>query len=137
MSRQLLVMSPKRVQLLSADELIRAAEERFGSILRVQTVAEGPADCELYITPADDYPFSLAHFAHNRTIALEGTPEQNAELAAWVRSLLPADFPRVIAADQGWLGHVDLTPGITAEEVLSRWVDHSTPAWDANDPDLR
>ena len=138
MSNDFIIASPKRVPLLPAEELVRAARERFGDALRVQPSPEGwEADCHLYVEPNGVYDFAIVHFADNLSVSFEGTPEQNAELAAWFRGLLPEDFPRVIAFDEGWFGHVDLSPGITADQVLSRWVDHSTPGWDANDPDLR
>ena len=59
-----------------------------------------------------------------------------ADAVAWIRSLLPVDFPRVIALDGGWNGHVELAPGITADQVMANWVDHSVPGWDAGAPDF-
>ena len=80
--------------------------------------------------------FAIAHFRDNKMLGLEGTAQQNARLAAWIRALLPEQAPRVIAGDHAWQGHVDLAFGITPERVLATWVDHSVRGWDANDPEL-
>ena len=70
------------------------------------------------------------------SISCDGTRAQNAEVAAWYRSLLPPDFPRLITDDMGWGWHVDLVHGITAEQFVTSIVDHDVPGWTDNDPDL-
>ena len=70
------------------------------------------------------------------SINLDGPQEQNLATAAWLRSLMPVETPRVIAFDGAWTMHVELTHGCTAESLRGNCVDHSVPGWDARDPDL-
>lgn len=59
-------------------------------------------------------------------MSTDGTPEQVAEVAIWARSLVPDDpGGRVWLVDQGYSGHVDLVPGMTADDVKTGWIDHS------------
>lgn len=136
MSRQWIVTSPHQVPLLSADQLLDAAKKRFGERLVVSPQTIGRADFHLYVTPEGDREFTISHYAEDLSVSFEATEEQSVDLAAWLRSLLPADFPRVIVFDQGWLGHAELTYGITPSEIRSQWVDHTEPGWNAGDPDL-
>lgn len=137
MSSIWIVASPKGAPLLTAQQLVGAAQEVFGSALRIEpSRKEWETDCYLYVTVPREPDFAIAHFRDNRMLGLEGTAQQNARSAAWVRSLLPEHGPRVIAGDREWAGHVDLTFGITPEQVLANWVDHSVRGWDARDPDL-
>ena len=57
-------------------------------------------------------------------ISVDGTPEQAAEVAAWVRSLLPNPNLDLWILDNHLSGHTVLFPGITPEQVLDNWVDH-------------
>ena len=136
MSRQWIVTSPREATLLTGEQLLAAAEERFGHEFVVSPQLEGPADFHIYVSPRSGREFTISHYRHDKSISFEATEEQRLELAAWIRGLLPADHPRVIACDQGWLGHVDLTAGITSAEARSRWVDHAVPGWNDGDPDF-
>ncbi|HEY0216755.1 MAG TPA: hypothetical protein VGC57_10225, partial [Cellulomonas sp.] len=78
----------------------------------------------------------IDYWRDRTAITTDGTIPQRAEVAAWVRSLLPADAPRLIAFDTGWFSHVELVHGITAEDFLANVVDHSVPGWNEGDPDL-
>ena len=137
MSSIWILACPSGAPLMTADHLIGAAQEQFGPALRVRpSREEWETDYHLYVTLPGDPEFAIAHFADNLMLGLEGTPRQNARASAWIRSLLPAGAPRIIAGDREWRGHADLTYGITPEGVIAGWVDHSVRGWDANDPDL-
>lgn len=132
-----IVACPKGVPLINAQHLIGAAQDAFGSALRIEpSRRDWETDCHLYVTLTREPEFAIAHFRDNLMLGLEGTVQQNARSAAWIRSLLPERAPRVIAGDREWQGHVDLPFGITPERVLTNWVDHSVPGWDAREPDL-
>lgn len=130
-------MAPSGAPLLDGPSLIAATEERFGSKLRIQPSPAGwDTDFHLYVTLADGDSLAVSHFADNASISFETGDPALRDVIAWYRSLLPADFPRVIGCDESWNGHVDLDHGITAQEVTDRWVDHSVDGWNAGDPDF-
>lgn len=133
---RLIVLAPSGDSLLDGPALIEAARKRFGPEVRVQTSPEGwETDFHLYAS-LDGDSLIVSHFADDTSVSFETSGPLLREVIAWYRSLLPREFPRVIACDEGWNGHVDLTPGITADEVASRWVDHSIEGWNAGDPNF-
>ncbi|WP_149203170.1 hypothetical protein [Actinotalea subterranea] len=133
---KLLVMSPIGATLVDGPTLVAAAVEQFGAKARAQPSPPGwETDVSIHVTLERD-SLGLFHFADNRLGSFESGSLPLREAVAWYRSLLPADFPRLIACDQGWNGHVDLHHGITAQEIADRWVDHAVEGWDAGDPDL-
>ena len=133
---KLIVTAPSGRPLAEGSTLITAARERFASAVRVQPSPPGCAtDFHLYVT-LDGDSLTVSHFADDASISVETSDLPLQEAVAWYRSLLPADFPRVIAFDQGWNGHVDLHHGITAQEVADRWVDHAVDGWNTGDPDF-
>ena len=126
---KLIVTAPSGRQLVTGEALIEACGDRFGSSMRVQpSRAGGETDFHLYATVGDD-SLILSHFADNASISFEANGPLLRETVAWYRSLLPTDSPRAIACDQGWNGHIDLVPGVTAEDIATRWVDHSVEGW--------
>ncbi len=133
----MIITSPTSVPLLSADEFVAAAIERYGQSARVIGDTGTPnTDQAVDVTRPGEPGFQIDHDRSGDSIRCDGMREQNAEVAAWIRSLLPADFPRLIAFDQAWTWHVDLTHGITAEEVLANEISHDDPSWGEGDPDL-
>lgn len=137
MSTSWIVACPSGAPLMTAEELVAAAQQRFGAALHIEDAKpEWETDVHLHVSSPPSEPVEIAHFADNRMVGIAGTERQNAWLAAWIRGLLPIEAPRVIASDHEWRGHADLPYGITPERVLGEWVDHTTPGWDARDPDL-
>ncbi len=133
---KLVVTAPSGRALLDGPELIAAARRRFGAAVRAQPSPPGwETDVHLYVT-LDRDSLAVAHFADSLAVSFEAGDLPLRETVAWYRSLLPADFPRVVACDQGWNGHVDLDHGISAQDVVDRWVDHSVAGWNAGDPDF-
>lgn len=127
-----------KAPLLSGAEFAAAVTARFGQHVSVfGNEGEPPVEHGVDVRPPGEPGFAIAWLPRSGIISVDGTREQNAMVAAWVRSQLPADFPRVIAYDDDWSWHVDLVWGITSEQVLANTVSHSDPGWNAGDPDLR
>lgn len=136
MSNPWIVASPKQAALIDTPTLVAAARDRFGTLVSVDLRPDGPMDAEMWVRAPGEPPFSITRSRDGRSLHVDGTPVQNADVAAWVRGLLPSEFPRLIAFDQGWTGHAELPAGVTAEDVTTRWIDHSVQGWNAGDPDL-
>ncbi len=133
---KLIVMAPSDAPLIGGDALVEAARERFGERARVQPSPQGwETDFHVYVALGGE-TLTVSHYPDGRSMGVESGDVEVADTVAWIRSLLPDDFPRVIACDGGWNGHVELTPGITAEQVMSGWIDHRVPGWDTGDPDF-
>jgi hypothetical protein len=62
---------------------------------------------------------------------VNGVPEQNARVAAAIRAAIPQDAPRIIAMDPDLGSFIDLTPGITADEIQAGWRPMSEFSTDA------
>jgi len=123
--------------LLTREAFLDAARRYFGeAATEVEDTAAVHSDVTLHVSPPGGPGFTVDHDVDASSVRTDGTPEQAAAVAAWVRSLLPAEFPRVIASDPGWSWHVELVHGITADRVLSEQVSHADPAWAQDDPDL-
>ncbi len=122
---------------VSLDDLGAAARERWGAWVTERHTSVVPnAVLTLEVEPPGEPEFTVEVMRGPRSINLDGTPVQNYATAAWLRSLMPADAPRVIVFDDAWSMHADLTYGCTAEGLRAGTVDHSVPGWDAGDPDL-
>lgn len=136
MSNPWVIAAPSQTPLVEVAAFVAAVQAEFGSHSDVKVHDDGPMDVEVVVQRPGEAPFSITRSRDGLSVSADGTPTQNAEVAAWVRGLLPGNFPRVIAFDMGWTGHADLPAGVTADEVLLGWVDHSVPGWNAGDPDL-
>lgn len=100
---------------LDADGLANAAHERWGSgVTLVPGVSE---DVELRLDVAAEGPgYYVSVVRRFSSINLDGTFEQNAATAVWLRSLMPADAPPVVAFDSGYTALVPLHHGISVLE---------------------
>lgn len=100
---------------LTADVLLQAAQARWPDGVRV--VDEDPRKIALRLDVIAEGPgFSITAMHDFSSINLDGTPEQNTDVAVWLRTLMPADGPRVVAFDSGLTAEVDLTPGMSAAD---------------------
>lgn len=125
----------ERALPLDADGLNAAARSRWGQAARVTPDDSWATNIHIDEPGRPVYQFGLHR--QGDAIYCDGDPDQKVEVAIWVRSLIPDDFPRVIAFEMDWSWHVDLVPGMTEEQFRPAMVDHSVPGWDADDPDLR
>lgn len=116
--------------VLSPDDVLRLERERF----RTEALAEFGSST--VVTEQDTVqinrptePFFQIFYLGEEAVSTDGTPEQAIEVAMWVRSLLPDDpGGRIWMVDQGFSGHVELTPGMTADDVKANWVEHDPSA---------
>lgn len=131
MGVRMLVHSVTDRALLTADEFREAVTGRFGSI--AEEVGFGMPDTTFDVEPPGYPGYEIRLVDDARTLSTDGMEDQALEVVAWVRSLLPDDFPRVIVTDQAWGWHTELTPGITAEQILDRRIRHDE-TW--SDPEL-
>lgn len=100
---------------LTADALLQAAQARWPDGVRV--VDEDPRTIALRLDViAEGSGFSITAMHDFSSINLDGTPEQNTDTAVWLRTLMPADGPRVVAFDSGLTAEVELTPGMSAAD---------------------
>jgi hypothetical protein len=131
-----IVTSPKSVPLATAGQFRDAALARFAPRVREIAPSADVAVCVDVSRPGE--PGFLVELTSDlTTVRSDGTAHQDAEVAAWVRSLVPAPSVRLIGFDPSWTWHVELVPGASAEQVLGGRVDHSAPGWADGDPDLR
>lgn len=100
---------------LTADALLEAAQVRWPDGVRV--VDEDPRKIALRLDVIAEGPgFSITAMHDFSSINLEGTQEQNADVAVWLRTLMPADGLRVVAFDSGLTAEIELTPGMTVAD---------------------
>ena len=86
---------------------------------------EDITDADIVLNPEGPSTI-ISHFKDNRLISASGLDfEEAANIAAWVRSLNPD--PNLVL----WFttsvidGHTVLTPGITPQQVIDQWVNHT------------
>jgi hypothetical protein len=134
-----LILSPDVTSLaLTPDQLATAARERWGTQMFV-TGRTGPeVSLELEVT-GPPHRFSICLSARGDSIFTDGSWEQTAQVAAWVRSLIPDGFGyRLWLADESFSGHATLPPGVQADQLADLWVDHAKegypplPGWSSH-----
>jgi hypothetical protein len=93
---------------------------------------ESSVDVAARIDRPDEPAFQIFHFRTRDGISTDGTAEQAIEVMLWARSVLPDNPPgRIWAVDEAYNGHVELNPGMTADDVRSGWVDHAESSPDS------
>lgn len=78
-------------------------------------------DYSVIVQPVGSTSFVVDKSRGVETLAINGTPEQNAEFAVGIRAALPEDFPRIVAVDSDHDGFVDLHPGIRTDQIVGMW----------------
>lgn len=122
-----IILSPDDVFSLSTDAFVEAARAQWPEDSRIVT---GDESREYDVTVIIDRPgepmFQVFHDRHGETIATDGNLDQAAEVALWVRSLLPTHIGgRLWMTNQSFSGHVELQPGMAKDDLQSGWVDHA------------
>ncbi|HEY0216591.1 MAG TPA: hypothetical protein VGC57_09385, partial [Cellulomonas sp.] len=103
---QIIAFVPDGTFPFSLDEFAALSRQRWSAISAVYF--EQPpfhTGVNVQIEPTDESFFQIDYWRDRTAITTDGTIPQRAEVAAWVRSLLPADAPRLIAFDTGWFSH--------------------------------
>ena len=131
-----MIFCPGQVPLpISADALVAAAEARWPGETIHRLPTENQKNTAVKVLGEEPASFTIRPFQGNMLIGVDGTPEQNVLVAAWLRSIMPEEAPRIIVTDDGLSTHAELPFGVTAEQVAATMVDHGVPGWDADDPD--
>ena len=134
----LLLFCPNQDPLpISGEILASACEARWPGRVIVSPPREKRTEVSIDVAPSDNYSFLISLFEGRQLISADAMPEQNVELAAWLRSLMPEDAPRVVVSNGGFDLHADLPYGVTPEQVASTMVDHCVDGWQEADPDFR
>ena len=112
--------------IFDADTFVREAQKRWpGCEIVRPSPGTGISTTSAYIPSNSLSPFSVRHFPNIRMVSTDGTPDQAAEVAAWVRQANPDPDLVLWFVDDSFSGHTVLYPGITPEQVTANWVDHS------------
>lgn len=118
-------LSPDQVFHVEREVFEREARASFGpeADIRPQAPDRAPVEVTVQIERRDESFFQI--FYSPEVIWTDGTADQAAEVALWVRGLLPDDpGGRIWMTDEGFSGHVELVPDMTIEDLRSGWVDH-------------
>lgn len=119
-------LSPDLVFHVSRDVFEREVKLRFGDDVElIPSPDDFPDDVTALVQRAGEPLFQVFHDRDGESMSTDGTDDQAAEVALWIRSLLPDDpLGRIWMTDEGLNGHVELVPGMTVEDLRSGWVDH-------------
>jgi hypothetical protein len=129
---QMAICSPDQALQVDREVFEEQARTRFpeGVVLSIDD-ANRPMDVVVQIGRTGEPEFQILRSREGEVIFTDGTPKQAAEVALWIRSLLPDDpGGRIWLVDEGYSGHVELVPGMTAADVKARWVEHNDSATD-------
>lgn len=129
---QMVICSPDQALQVEREVFEEQARARFpeGVVLAIDDTAR-PMDVAVQIERAGEPEFQILRSREGEVIFTDGTPEQAAEVALWIRSLLPDDpGGRIWLVDEGYSGHVELVPGMTADDVKAGWVEHDDSSAD-------
>jgi len=112
--------------IFDADTFVREAQKRWpGCEVFDANRGKSNQTTLVQVESQDEPSFSINHFSDNQMVSTDGTPDQAAEVAAWVRRGDPDPGPALRVTDQSFSGHTVLRPGIAPEQVTANWVDHS------------
>ena len=124
-SHMIITTSPRDF-MFDTDAFIREAQRRWPGCEVFREIREkDPSDATVQISPQNKPSFSVDHFPDNQMVSIDGNPDNSAEVAAWVRQMHPNPDLVLWFIDESFSGHTVLFPGITAQEVLDNWADHS------------
>lgn len=76
--------------IFGADIFVREAQKRWpGCEVFDANRSKDSQTTLVQVELQDEPPFSIDHFLNNRMVSTDGTPDQAAEVAAWVRQANP------------------------------------------------
>ena len=132
-----LIFCPNQAQLpITREQLDEASKQRWPGRGTSYYAEESDSRITICIEPEDEYSFVLNLYEGGRLIGMDSTPEFTVRNAAWVRSLMPEDAPRIVVSNSGFDVHAELPFGVTPEEIAATLVDHRVEGWDTDDPDF-
>lgn len=121
------IYSPDDAFEISREQFEQAAADHFRPHVLVMP-SSGPYsdDVTAVVRRPGKQWFSIVHARDGKSISTDGDDKQCAEVALWVRSILPdTSGGRIWMADAGFSGHVDLRPGMSPGDLTSAWVSHA------------
>jgi len=132
-----IIFCPSQARLpITPEDLFRGADLRWpGGVVHCQP--DDRVVASVRILGEEPAAFTVRLYEGNQLIGVDGTPRQNVVVAAWLRSLMPEDAPRMVVGDKGFGVHAELPYGVTPEQIASSMIRHVGTAWNANDPDLQ
>jgi hypothetical protein len=93
--------------------------------VREDTGPDDVTDATILVERPDEPAFHILHSRSGRSVFTDGTPDQAAEVAAWVAENFPPDGVEVWLTDDAHTRHIVLTPGMTpADVVAAPWQPH-------------
>ena len=109
-------------RMFDADTFVREAQKRWpGCEVFDANRGKSNQTTLVQVESQDEPSFSINHFSDNQMVSTDGTPDQAAEVAAWVRRVNPDPGLVLWFTDQSFSGHTVLRPGIdTRGAVLTR-----------------
>jgi hypothetical protein len=103
---------------IEPDEFVPRLRERWPDVT-ITTHEPGSLAAVTFELPVEGtYPPRGELMSDGQVVGLEGGLRESAEVAAWVREIVPAQ-QELIFYDQGYHFHVPLTDGITAEAIAA------------------
>ncbi|GLY31899.1 hypothetical protein [Kineosporia sp. NBRC 101731] len=124
MSRSWIVTSPEPGSFQVTLEQFRSAISYWGpdATLSVPPDDHG-TDAYLDVNRPGQPGFLVIHYRRDDMLSTDGTQEQAAEFAVWAMQAFSATG-ELWLVDQGYSGHVVLTPDMTPADVMNGWQEH-------------
>lgn len=107
-----------------ASELATAFGADNVTVVDSSAMALSAADYDINVHPEGAPPFTVSQLTDG-PLTIDGTEEQDAAVGAIVSGLVPESAGRVVALRSDGGVYVDLTTGITAEQIVGGWRDVS------------
>lgn len=99
-------------------EFLERLRDRWPDAQVVVRDADSLAAVSFEVPIEGEYPPRGELMSDGQVVGLEGGLSESAEVAAWVRDIVPAE-QELIFYDQGYHFHVPLTVGITREAIVA------------------
>jgi len=134
--RGALIFCPSQVQLpITREQLATASEERWPKCVSIRFGENSTTKVAIGVQAQGEDFFMLNLYEDGLLIGMDSTPELTVRNAAWVRSLMPEDAPRIVVSDKSFSLHAELPYGVTPEQIAATLVEH-IEGWDTDDPDF-
>ena len=131
-----MIFCPNQTQLpITREQLATASELRWPGEVSVYFTEGSSTAVAIDVRPESECSFMLDLYEGGQMIGMDATPEQSVRHAAWVRSLMPEDAPRIVVSDRGFQIHAEMAYGVTPEQIAATLIDH-VEGWDTDDPDF-
>ena len=111
--------------IVDVDTFLYEGSRKWSDSRALRWSEEDITDADIVLNPEGPSTI-ISHFKDNRLISASGLDfEEAANIAVWVRSLNPDPNLVLWFTTSVFDGHTVLTPGITPQQVIDQWVDHT------------